>query len=85
MIDVGQHPDQPTENGHRESFNSRLRDECLNVNQFLSFDHAKQILKAWRFDYNHRRPHGALGHLSPTEYVDLHTETRAANAMIFQS
>ncbi len=79
------HPDQPTENGHRESFNSRLRDECLNVNQFLSFDHAKQILKAWRFDYNHRRPHGALGHLSPTEYVDLHTETRAANAMIFQS
>ena len=56
------HPGKPMENGHIESFNGRLRDECLNVNQFHSLDHARQLLDAWRLDYNHRRPHGSLGH-----------------------
>ena len=50
-------PGKPTDNGHIESFNGRLRDECLNVHQFLSLDHAKQLLEAWRTDDNpHRSP-----------------------------
>ena len=51
---------KPMENGHIESFNGRLRDECLNVNQFHSLDHARQLLDAWRLDYNHCRPHRSL-------------------------
>ena len=63
------HPGRPMENGHIESFNGRLRDECLNVSQFLSLDDARQKLEAWRLDYNHQRPHSALGHLTPSEYA----------------
>jgi len=61
-------PGKPTENGMIESFNGRLRDECLNVNEFATLDHVKEILRAWRHDYNHCRPHGSLGNLTPSEY-----------------
>jgi len=57
------------ENGLCESFNGRLRDECLIVNEFTSLDHARAVLAAWQDDYNHRRPHGSLGHLTPSEYA----------------
>lgn len=71
-------PGKPTDNGHIESFNGRLRDECLNVQQFLSLDDARQKLEAWRRDYNEHRPHSALGHLTPREFItkrqDLRTE-----------
>jgi putative transposase len=63
------HPGKPTENGHIESFNGRLRDECLNVNQFLSLQDAREKIEAWRIDYNQCRPHSALGHLTPSEFV----------------
>jgi putative transposase len=53
------------------SFNGRLRDECLNVYSFESVAHAQAVITAWRDDYNHRRPHGALGHLTPSEYATL--------------
>lgn len=46
------HPGKPTDNGHIESLNGRLRDECLTVNQFLSLRHAKEVIEAWRQDYN---------------------------------
>jgi putative transposase len=59
---------KPTENGFIESFNGRLRDECLNVNEFATLDHVRDVLTAWRDDYNHRRPHGSLGNLSPSEF-----------------
>jgi putative transposase len=62
-------PGKPTDNGHIESFNGRLRDECLNVQQFLSLDDANTKLEAWRRDYNEHRPHGSLGHLTPREFV----------------
>jgi len=78
------HPGKPTENGHIESFNGRLRDECLNVNQFLSLDHARQTIKAWQDDYNHHRPHGSLGHLTPMEYLVRHVHERTSHAAIFQ-
>lgn len=57
------------ENAFIESFNGRLRDECLNVYAFASIAHAQAVIDAWRDDYNHRRPHGALGHLTPSEYA----------------
>lgn len=62
-------PGKPVENGLCESFNGRLRDECLNVTEFTSIDHARHILTAWQDDYNHHRPHASLGHLTPSEYA----------------
>jgi putative transposase len=52
-----------------ESFNGRLRDECLNAHEFASLDEVRAILGEWRDDYNHCRPHGSLGHLTPSEYA----------------
>ena len=46
------HPGKPTENGHIESFNGRLRDECLNVMQFETIEDAIEKIEAWRIDYN---------------------------------
>ena len=63
-------PGRPMENGLCESFNGRLRDECLNANEFISLDDAKARIEAWRRDYNEHRPHGALGHLTPSEYAN---------------
>ena len=48
-----------------ESFNGRLRDECLNETMFTSLRHARAVLAAWREDYNHVRPHSALGAAHP--------------------
>ena len=62
-------PGKPTENGHIESFNGRLRDECLNVNQFVSIDDARAKIEAWRDDYNHLRPHSSLRNLTPHEFA----------------
>ena len=62
-------PGKPTDNGHIESFNGRLRDECLNVHQFTSLADAREKIEGWRCDYNAVRPHGALGHLTPNEFI----------------
>lgn len=62
-------PGKPVENAFIESFNGRLRDECLNVYSFESIAHAQDLIETWRRDYNDRRPHGALGHLTPSEYA----------------
>jgi putative transposase len=62
-------PGKPVENAFIESFNGRLRDECLNVHQFTSIADAKEKIEAWRVDYNQRRPHSSLGHLTPNEYA----------------
>ncbi len=62
-------PGKPTENGLIESFNARLRAECLNANWFLSLDDAQRKLDCWRRDYNEQRPHGSLGNLAPNEFV----------------
>jgi len=69
-------PGKPMENGHIESFNGRLRDECLNVLQFISLDDARAKIEAWRVDYNLRRPHSSLGHLTPSEFVRNRQENR---------
>jgi putative transposase len=62
-------PGKPVENGHIESFNGKLRDECLNAHQFLSIDDARRKIEAWRMDYNLHRPHSALRQLSPAEFL----------------
>ena len=53
------------DNGLIESFNGRLRDEFLNVNEFITMLDLREKLKAWQDDYNHHRLHGSLGHLTP--------------------
>lgn len=62
-------PGKPVENAFIESFNGRLRDECLNVHQFASLAEAQAIIEVWRVDYNQHRPHSSLGHLTPNEFV----------------
>ncbi len=62
-------PGKPTQNAVIESFNGRLRDECLNVNEFASIEDAKQKIELWRQDYNHHRPHSSLGHLTPNKFA----------------
>lgn len=74
------HPGKPTENGHIESFNGRLRDECLNVNQFMSLEDAQKQINAWREDYNHHRPHSSLGHLTPSEFAIRSQQQRSVEA-----
>jgi putative transposase len=53
-------PGRPMENRFIESFNGRLRDECLNVEWFTSLEDARRQLATWRYHYNHERPHSAL-------------------------
>ena len=58
-------PGKPQQNGFVESFNGKLRDECLNEEVFDSLAHARKMLALWRHDYNHHRPHSSLGGLTP--------------------
>ncbi len=64
-------PGKPVQNAFIESFNSKLRDECLNEHVFLTLAEARETIEAWRHDYNHLRPHGSLGALTPTEFAAL--------------
>ena len=58
-------PGKPMQNGFVESFNGRLRDECLNEHLFASLKEARRIIEAWRIDYNHIRPHTSLNGRTP--------------------
>jgi putative transposase len=62
-------PGKPTDNALVESFNGRLRDECLNANWFLSLTDARSKIETWRRQYNESRPHTALGWLTPQEFA----------------
>jgi len=62
-------PGKPVQNAFIESFNGKFRDECLNQNWFTSLEDARQIIEAWRKDYNTVRPHSSLGYLTPEEYA----------------
>jgi len=62
-------PGKPTDNAMIESFNGTLRDECLNVNWFLSLEDARDKIEQWRRDYNEYRPHSSLGGMPPREYT----------------
>ena len=60
-------PGKPVENAFAESFNGRLREECLNQHVFEDLRHARELIASWHHDYNHVRPHSALGGQSPAE------------------
>lgn len=62
-------PGSPWENGYAESFHSRLRDEFLALEVFESLVAARKLTQAWRDDYNHHRPHGSLGYVTPAEFA----------------
>jgi len=58
-------PGSPWQNGYVESFNGKLRDECLNREWFLTIREARVVIEQWRQFYNHQRPHSALGYKTP--------------------
>ena len=60
-------PGKPVQNAVMESFNGRLRDECLNQHWFTSLADARQLIEDWRNDYNQVRPHSSLGYRTPKE------------------
>jgi putative transposase len=62
-------PGKPWQNGVAESFNGKLRDECLSLEWFRSRAEAKVIIETWRRHYNEVRPHMSLGYLTPNEFV----------------
>jgi len=78
-------PGKPVENAFIESFNGRLRDQCLNVHQFTSLAEAQHVIEALRLNYNQRLPHSSLGHLTPKEFVGQHQVIRAAEEAVCSS
>jgi putative transposase len=74
-------PGKPIENAFAESFNGRLRDECLNINWFLSLKHARDVIESWRKDYNTVRPHSSLGGLAPQEFMKLDGDAKMQVAL----
>jgi transposase InsO family protein len=73
-------PGKPNQNAYIESFNGRLRDECLNEHWFLNLVHARTIIEAWRREYNEERPKKALGGLTPAAYARQLAERSATVA-----
>jgi len=72
-------PGKPMQNGFVESFNGRLRDECLNEHLFTNYQHARQIIEEWRSDYNLNRPHTSFGGLTPYEFATRSTNDQNLN------
>jgi putative transposase len=70
-------PGKPVQNAYVESFNGRLRDECLNANWFTSLSDARRKIETWRQDYNQQRPHSSLNYLSPAEFARTQAEMSA--------
>ena len=79
---VGWHyiaPGKPMQNAFVESFNGKLRDECLNEHIFGNLAEARKIVETWRINYNTQRPHTSLGGLAPAVYANLNRATRPAS------
>jgi putative transposase len=70
-------PGKPAQNAYIESFNGRLRDECLNANWFTSLSDARRKIETWRLDYNQQRPHSSLDYLPPAEFARKAAEMMA--------
>ena len=62
-------PGKPVQNPHVESFNGRLREECLNASWFGNLWEARQRIAAWKEEYNEERPHSALGYRTPAAFA----------------
>ncbi|WP_090161713.1 IS3 family transposase [Loktanella sp. DSM 29012] len=72
-------PGKPMQNGFVESFNGRMRDELLNEHLFDNLRHARNLVAAWRDDFNHHRPHSSLAGLTPREYANRSNEDQNLN------
>jgi putative transposase len=64
-------PGKPMQNGHLESFNGRLREECLNVSWFENLFDARRKIADWKKDYNEQRPHSSLAYRTPKEFAEI--------------
>ena len=73
-------PGKPIENAYIESFNGRLREECLNVSWFRNLFDARRQIAAWRKHYNQLRPHSSLGYRTPEEFAALHRAAGLSSA-----
>jgi putative transposase len=69
MLDFSR-PGMPSDNAMIDSVNGSFRDECLNVNWFLSMEDAREKIEKWRRDNNEFRPHSSLGDFTPRQFVD---------------
>ena len=86
-------PGKPTQNGRVESFNGRMREECLNLSWFQNLFDARRKIAAWRKEYNEERPHSSLGYKTPKEFAQAQAagfdtavrEERDSNAVPFPS
>ena len=75
-------PGKPTDNAYIESFNGRVRQECLNQHWFTTLDEVQAILDLWKVDYNLERPHSSLGNLSPLEFASSsHKNRKTVNTL----
>jgi putative transposase len=74
-------PGKPTDNAFIESFNGTLRDECLNAHWFANLAAARQLIQAWRQEYNESRPHRSLGERTPNEFACDYAAHREVGAM----
>jgi putative transposase len=72
-------PGKPMQNGFMESFNGKLRDECLNEHVFSSLAEARRVIEAWRVDYNEVRPHSSLGYQTPEEFAAAWVQRQGDN------
>jgi putative transposase len=70
-------PGKPIQNAFIESFNSRLREECLNEQVFVSLKDARRKIELWRLQYNRERPHSSLGYLAPEEFAARNRQLRS--------
>ena len=79
---VGWHyiqPGKPTQNAFIESFNGKLRDECLNETLFAFLTDAREGLVKWQDDHNNYRPHSSIGNLTPSEFAQkIYLDKQAA-------
>ena len=73
-------PGKPVQNAFIESFNGKMRDECLNEHWFMSLREARGTMEAWRRDYNEVRPHSALGNQTPQEFTARGAALRSPTA-----
>jgi putative transposase len=70
-------PGKPTQNAFVESFNGKLRQECLDTHWFSTLDDARREIETWRVDYNDVRPHSSLDDRTPSEFAAAHSEAAA--------
>ena len=69
-------PGSPWENPYIESFNGKVRDECLNMNVFQNGSEAREVVGEWMREYNEFRPHGSLNYKTPKEFSYQHMSPR---------